>query len=109
MKKMSMILLGLWCSFASFISPIWLTIIFLNITGLIYQYDSTMDEGTAIIIGIVLLVLWILFGLIPNIYMAGKAGSVKRSYLIGYVGCMTALCGICMALCNWNVVSWLTA
>lgn len=58
MKKVIYLMLGIWNAIACFISPIWLTMVFLNLTGLIYQYDGSMDEGTAFILGFVMLVLW---------------------------------------------------
>lgn len=51
--KIIHVLLGLWCGLVNFVNPIWLVMIFLNITGMIYRYDYSMDDGTAIIIGIV--------------------------------------------------------
>ncbi len=59
MKRLVNIIWGAWCAITTFISPIWVTMIYLNITGLIYQYDYSMDEGTAILIGLFLLILCI--------------------------------------------------
>ena len=66
MRKIWNIILGIWCWLTWVVSPVWLLFTVLNLTGLIYTYDGSMDEGTAIIIGIALLVLWILFVFIPN-------------------------------------------
>ena len=46
MKKITNIIWGMWCAFTTLISPVWLTMIFLNITGMIYKYDYSMDEGS---------------------------------------------------------------
>jgi len=43
----------------------------LNITGAIYKYDYSMDEGTAFILGLILLVLWLLFALLPDVHFLG--------------------------------------
>ena len=59
MKKALNALWGMWCLLACIFSPLWIAMIYLNLTGLIYMYDYSMDEGTAIIIGFVLLILWI--------------------------------------------------
>ena len=45
MRKITNIIWGVWCAFTTLISPVWLTMIFLNITGMIYKYDYSMDEG----------------------------------------------------------------
>ena len=68
MKKLdniflTIVYLGIWI-----ISPIWITMIIMNLSGCIYQYDYSMDEGTAGIIGSMLLVLWIFLALIPGVY-----------------------------------------
>ena len=65
MKKVIHIIWCIWCAITTFISPIWITMIYLNVTGMIYKYDYSMDEGTAIIIGIGLLVLWLIVVLFP--------------------------------------------
>lgn len=54
-KKIGGIILGIWCAFTSFVTPLWLTWMFVTITGRIYEYDHTFDEGTAEIIGVILL------------------------------------------------------
>ena len=109
MKAIGNIFLGLWCGVASFISPVWIGMIMLNITGLIYKYDYTMDEGTAGIIGVTLAILWILFGLIPNIYLARKVYFIKKKHLIVYLVCMAVLCVWGFAACGWDVMRFLTA
>lgn len=72
MEKVLNALWGLWCAIGSFFSPIWLTLIFVNISGFIYELDYSMDEGTAGIIGVVLLVLWILAVLLPVYFFIKK-------------------------------------
>ncbi len=58
MKAAENIMLGIWCAAATFVTPVWLTVGFLDITGLIYQYDGMVDEGTAGIMGVIELTLW---------------------------------------------------
>lgn len=107
--KIIHVLLGLWCGLVNFVNPIWLVMIFLNITGMIYRYDYSMDDGTAIIIGIVLLILWILFGLIPNVYLGKKLYSINRKYFIIYIICVVLLCVLCLSMCNWDIIGVLTS
>lgn len=82
--------------------------IFLNISGSIYKFDYSMDEGTAIIIGIVLLVLWILLGLIPNVYLAKEIYYAGRKYFIIYVACVILLSSSCLAMYDWNIIGFFT-
>ena len=72
MKKLLNIILGTWCAVTCFISPIWLSLVFLNVTGLIYKYDYSMDEGTAGIIGFILLMLWVALMLLPTVVFIKK-------------------------------------
>lgn len=108
MKKIGEIILGLWCAFASFISPIWLTMIFLDLTGEIYKYDYSIDEGVAGIIGAAELVVWGLAVLFPDIAFLKKMYSRNRKYFFCALVFFTALAVICTAMCGWNVVRFLT-
>lgn len=49
-KKGLYTLWGVWCAVVTLITPVWLALTNLNISGEIYKYDYTMDEGTAIIL-----------------------------------------------------------
>lgn len=109
MKKIGNIILGIWCAITCFVSPIWLAMIYLNVTGLIYQYDYSMDEGTAFILGIILLVIWVLVALLPNVYFVKKIYIRNPKYVIPVAVVMVILIVVCLAMCNWNVVSFLTA
>ena len=72
MRKIIVFILGIWCGIVNVITPVWIVMAILNITGKIYEYDYSMDEGTAIIIGMILAVLWILLALVPNIYLGKR-------------------------------------
>ena len=65
MKKLIYFILGIWSAVAVFLSPVWLTLTALNLTGMIYQYDDSMDEGTAGILGFMMLTVWLLVALLP--------------------------------------------
>ena len=67
MKRIAHILWGVWCVLSMIVSPMWLLMTFANITGLIYKYDYTMDEGTAGVIGIFMFIIWLIFALFPLI------------------------------------------
>jgi len=108
MKRIVNILLGIWCAFVSFISPLWLSMIFLNITGIIYKYDYSMDGGTAIIIGIALLILWLLLGLVPNVCLAKKLYFANKKYGLMYGICIVGLCVLCFGMCDWDIIGFWT-
>ena len=109
MKKIINSCIGIWCGLICFVSPIWLTVIYLNITGRIYKYDYSMDEGTALIIGAALFILWVLIGAIPNIYFGKKLFFGKKQFFIGYIIWVILLCLLCLGMCNWNIINFLTA
>jgi len=67
MKRFVHILWVIWCVLSMIVSLPWLLMTFANITGLIYKYDYTMDEGTAGIIVIFMLIIWLIFVLFPLI------------------------------------------
>lgn len=108
MKKTFKIILGIWNAITCFISPIWLTMAFLNITGLIYKYDYSMDDGTAIIIGIFLLVMWLILALLPNVVLLKQMSRINKKYFVGNIVSIILLCVACVAMCNWNIVEFLT-
>ena len=103
MKKILNIALGIWCAITCFVSPIWLTLAVVNLTGLIYKYDYSMDEGTAWIIGSILLALWIVLVLFPIVVFIKK----HTKYLSIIIVIVVLLCLLCIGMCNWNVVAFL--
>lgn len=107
MKKISGIILGIWCAFTSFITPIWLTMAFLNVTGLIYKYDYSMDDGTAGIIGFVILILWLLAVLLPDILLLRYVKTIHVKGVRVTIGIMIGLMVICIAVCNWDIIAFL--
>lgn len=107
MKKVFTVLLIVWSGFTSFVSPIWLTLIYLNLTGLIYKYDYSMDEGTAGIFGIVLAVLWIVFAMIPNVATMKMMYNKDRRLAVVYLIAVAILCLCCFAMCGWNIMRFL--
>lgn len=110
-KKIGLFLLqiffGLWCAITSLISPVWLTMIFLNLTGEIYKYDYTMDSGTAGIFGAILLVVWLLIALLPDIYFIKKLYLIRRKYVVVAILFIIFLMALCTAMCNWDIVEFL--
>jgi len=109
MKKIIDSFIGIWCGLVSFVSPIWLTVLYLNISGLIYKYDYSMDDGTSLIIGAGLLILWILIGLVPNIYFGKKVCFLNKKFFTVYIICVVLLCLLCLCMCNWNIIDFLMA
>ena len=107
-KKILMTLWTIYSAFTSFISPIWLTMIYLDFSGKIYQLDGMYDEGTAGIIGIMLLFGWLIFALAPNILYLLKLKSYGIKYLWIGLGLMAGTAIICCGLCGWNIVRFLT-
>ena len=82
MKKLIYLILGIWSAVAGFLSPVWLTLTVLNLTGLIYQYDYSMDEGTAGILGFMMLCVWLLLALLPCILFLRKMRMLGRKAFI---------------------------
>lgn len=105
------ILFTLWTiysAFTSFISPIWLTMIYLDLSGKIYQLDYKYDEGIAGIIGMFLLLGWLILVLAPNILYLLKMKSYGIKFLWIGLGLMACAAIICCGLCGWNIVRFLT-
>ncbi len=109
MKRLINIIWGVWCAFATFLSPVWLTMIYLNITGMIYKYDYSMDEGTAIIMGIFLLALWLFIVLVPIIGFLRYAYTLNKKYLLACAFSMFVLMTACMAICGWDIIHFLVS
>ena len=107
-KKILMTLWTIYSAFTSFISPIWLTMIFLDISGKIYQLDYKYDQGTAGIIGMLFLFVWLIFVLTPDILYLLKMRSYGIKFLWVGLGIMAGTAIICCGLCGWNIVRFLT-
>jgi len=108
-KKGLYIIGGVWCILIAWITPIWLTLTYLNVSGQIYKYDSSMDEGTALIFGIVMAIVWLLLFLLPSILFYKRIYSTNHKY--GYIFALIIALAIvfCMARCRWDVLAFLTA
>lgn len=102
--ELTNVMLGIWCAITSFLSPVWLTMGFLDITGRIYQYDGMVDEGTAGIMGVIELALWIVFALLPDIWFLKRMKAQGGRKVLRAVSSMVILALFCMALCKWDVV-----
>lgn len=107
MRKRLNIMLGIWCFLTSLITPIWLTLVCLNITGKIYDYDYSMDIGTALIIGVFMLALWVLFALLPDIIFVEHMYRMNRRYAYIAVISVFVICLLSIAICRWNIVEFL--
>lgn len=97
-------MLGIWCAVTSFISPVWLTMGIMDITGRIYAYDGMVDVGTAGIMGVIELALWIVFALLPDIWFLKRMRTQGIRNVFCAAGSMMILALLCMALCQWDVV-----
>lgn len=108
MKIFSQVILGIWCAVTYFVSPIWLVMILLYISGQIHKYDFSIDERIAGLFGTILLVIWLLIVLLPCLLF------IKRMYAVNHMYMFIALiftalpAVICTAMCNWNIVEFLT-
>lgn len=107
-KKSLMTLWTIYIAFTSFISPIWITMIYLELSGKIYQFDYKYDEGIAGIIGILSLFAWLILVLTPDILYLLKMKIHKIKYLWISLGLIAGAAIICCGLCGWNIVRFLT-
>lgn len=107
-KKILMALWTIYTTFTSFISPIWITMIYLELSGKIYQFDYKYDEGTAGIIGMLSLFAWLILVLIPDILYLLKMKTRGIKHLWIGLGIIADAAIICCGLCGWNIVEFLT-
>lgn len=107
-KKFLMALWTIYIAFTSFISPIWLTMIFLQLSGKIYQLDYKYDEGTAGIVGILSLFAWLILVLTPDALYLLKMKTYGIKHLWIGLGLIAGAAIICCGLCGWNIVEFLT-
>ena len=108
-KKGLHTLWGVWCVVVTLITPVWLTLTYLNLSGQIYKYDSSMDEGTAIIFGIVMAMVWLFLFLLPSILFYKRIYSVNHKYGYIFVVIIALAIVFCMVHCRWDVLGFLTA
>lgn len=82
--------------------------IYLDLSGLIYQYDFSMDEGMAGIIGALSLALWILVALLPLILFFKKMYAAGRKHFLIAGALMAVIVCVRLAMCHWDMVAFLT-
>ena len=104
-----MVLWTVYIALIFFISPVWLTIIYLQLKGKAYLIDWKYDEGITWILGATSLSGWIIMALAPGIFylLIMKKFDIKFLW-IGF-GIMAGAAVICCGLCGWNIVRFLTA
>ena len=106
-KKGLYTLWGVWCAVASLITPAWLTLTYLNISGEIYKYDYTMDEGTALVFGMVMAIIWLLVALLPTVLLIRRIYKVNRKYAYAAIGIGVLCLVVSVVCCGGNMVSFL--
>ena len=106
MKKLIYLILGSWSAVAGFLSPVWLTLTVLNLTGLIYQYDYSMDEGTAVILGFMMLCVWLLLALLPCILFLRKMRMLgRKAFIVSIIVLLVLiLLGIAMQILRFSQI-----
>lgn len=82
MKRIKIIFSVFWFAFVSVISPAWMGLIYMNITGhgKGYAYDMGSEADIAVFFGIVELILWLIAFVPVMISLCKKDMSIK-SYL----------------------------
>lgn len=108
MKKISMLIWTIWNSFVILISPIWITMVYLCFSGKIYQVDATFDDGVAGIFGIVSFLVWLVIAFIPFILFFRMLKKRGTKFIWLGILVMLVLILICCALCNWNIIMFLS-
>lgn len=96
-----------WCTAACFISPIWLTIIYLYLSGAAYQYGLDND-GVAGFMGMILLGFWVVLVLVPVVGLLHQRHAAGRRQFWITVVSLAVLILFCLALCRFDVVAYLT-
>ena len=91
MKKLKFVLTTVCLSFVSIISPTWIGIIYMHITGhgKGYGYDMSAESDISVLIGIILLGLWIISIFPAMAWLSKKCYNFKKTFifapLIGFV------------------------
>ncbi|MDE6748192.1 MAG: hypothetical protein K2K21_03895 [Lachnospiraceae bacterium] len=95
----------IWCAYTSFISPVLLSCMYLCFSGKIYQIDEMFDEGTAGIIGIMLLAGWIIAAFVPDILYIMKMKSYGRKFMCIALGIAVIPALIFCIIYGGNIIS----
>lgn len=104
MKKVKTILSVMWFVFISMISPIWIGLIYMNITGhgKGYGYDMGSEADIAVFIGFIELVLWII-SFIPVLVSLCKRGyQYKKSFVYIPLLAFLLLFALGIFIVGWN-------
>lgn len=82
--------------------------IYLELTGLIYQYDFSMDEGLAGYVGVLSLGIWILLALVPLVVFLHRVKLTGRKRFWITITGLASLILLCLILCRFDTVAFLT-
>ncbi|MDE7018777.1 MAG: hypothetical protein K2P65_14620 [Lachnospiraceae bacterium] len=107
LKKVFYVIIGAWSAIMCFVSPIWLTMIFSEVTGLIYQYDGMANDGVAWIVGLISLFIWLLIALLPIGFFVRRMREIGRKHLMATLVIIVFLILLCLALCGFDMIAFL--
>lgn len=109
MKKMILFVLGTWDYIMAFLSPLWLTVVYMCLSGKVHLLDSTFNENLAGVFGILMLLLWIAAVLVPiAAFFFGIRRSGKKKILIALL-VMIVLVFLCFLVCGWDTAGFLAS
>lgn len=78
MKALLTFFLSVWAFLGTIIAPAVLFMLFLCMTGLIYKYDGTMDEGTALYVGLLFFIVFLAFILFPSVAFFKRVKQLEK-------------------------------
>lgn len=84
MKKTKLLLLSIWITIISLISPIWIGGIYMNITGhgKGYGYDMGSESDIAVFFGNLLLIIWIVALITPLILLCKTLRQRRKTFIL---------------------------
>lgn len=104
MKRIKIIFSVFWFAFVSVISPAWMGLIYMNITGhgKGYAYDMGSEADIAVFFGIVELILWLIAFVPVMISLCKKGYEYKKLFVYIPFFVFLLLFGIGVFVIGWN-------
>ncbi len=97
-----------WCVVTAYLTPVWVTMSFLCISGKIGMYGYSVRNGSALKVGIIYLATWLIFTLLADslILIRGYGGSRYRKWILAFMGIAVLYF---MFITGFNIMNFVSA
>ena len=109
MKKVILLILGIWDAVMAFLSPLWIAVAAICFSGRIHLLDESFNESLAGALGAVFLLLWIVVAVVPSAALFIGLRKRRAGIRCAAAVILAVMVLLCLLVCGWNPVDFLAS